>query len=168
MKIRYYIPCTVKEVAKGTSAPAMARLFLDCVFRLHGLPETIVLDHGPQFISSFWEYLTTSLGVKRTLSTAHHPQTDGQTERTNQDLKNYLPGYISWKQDDWACWLSVAEFAANAASSATTGISTSHAVMDTSPAWTLTSPRANQCNDHSSYRVNRVPIDFHEYICVDT
>ena len=73
----------------------MARLFLDHVFRLHGLPETIVLDRGPQFISAFWEHLTTSLGIKRKLTIAYHPQTDGQTEHTNQDLENYLWRYIS-------------------------------------------------------------------------
>src|SRR5947209_20232936 len=87
-KIRHYIPCTAKEAEKGTSAPAMARLFLDHVFRLHGLPETIVSDRGPQFISAFWEYLTTTLGVKRKWSTTYHPQTDWQTERANQALKN--------------------------------------------------------------------------------
>ena len=87
-KMRHYIPCTAKEADKGTSAPAMPQLFLHYLFRLHGLPETIVSDRGPQFISSFWKYLTTSLGIKRKLSTAYHPQTDGQTERVNQDLKN--------------------------------------------------------------------------------
>ena len=111
----------------------MARLFLDHVFRLHGLPETIVSDRGPQFISAFWEHLTTSLGIKRKLSTAYHPQTDGQTERADQDLENYLRRYVSWKQDDWARWLSVAEFAANASPSATTGISPFHAVYGYKP-----------------------------------
>ena len=52
-KMRHYIPCTAKEADKGMSAPAMARLFLDCVFRLHRLPETIVSDRGPQLISLF-------------------------------------------------------------------------------------------------------------------
>ena len=127
-KMRHYIPCTAKEADRGTSAPAMARLFLDYVFRLHGLLETIVSDRVPQFISSFWEYLTTSRSLKRKLSTAYHPHTDGQTERANQDLENYLRRYLSWKQDDWAPWLSVEEFAANAAPSASTGISPFHAV----------------------------------------
>ena len=106
----------------------MARLFLDYVFIFHGLPDTIESDHGPQLISSFWEYLTRSLGIKRKLSTAYHPQTDGQTERANQDLDNYLWRYVSWKQDDWARWLSMAEFAGNTAPSATTGILPFHAV----------------------------------------
>ena len=113
-KMRHYIPWAAKEVDKGTSAPAMPWLFLDHIFRLHGLPETIVSDRGPRFISSFWECLTTSLDNKCKLSTAYHPQTDGQTERANQDLENYLRRYVSWKQDNWARWLSVAEFAANA------------------------------------------------------
>ena len=99
-KMRHYIPCTATEVDSGTSAPAMARLFLDHIFRLHGLLETIVLDRGPQFISAFWDRLTSSPGIKRKLSTAYHPQTDGQTEQANQDLENYLRRYMSWKQDD--------------------------------------------------------------------
>ena len=82
-KIRHYIPCTAKEADSGTSAPAMAWLFLDHVFRLHGLPDTIISDRGWQFISAFWKHLTSSLGIKRKLSTAYHPQTDRQTERAN-------------------------------------------------------------------------------------
>ena len=132
-KMGNYIPCMAKEADSGTSAPAMARLSLDQVFRLHGLPDIIVSDRGPQFISAFWEHLTSSLGIKRKLSTAYHPQTDGQTERANQDLENYLRRYVSWKQDDWARWLSVAEFAANSAPSATTGISPFHAVYRYEP-----------------------------------
>ena len=89
-KMRHYIPCAAKEADKRTSAPAIARLYLDHAFRLHGLPETILADRGPRFISSFWEYITTSLHIKRKLSTAYHPQTEGQTERANQDLENYL------------------------------------------------------------------------------
>ena len=132
-KMRHYISCTAKETENGTSAPAMARLFLDHVFQLHGLPETIVSDRGPQFSSAFWEHLTTSLGIKRKPSTAYHPQTDGLTERANQDLKNYLGRSVSWKQDDWARWLSVAEFAAHTAPSAMTGISPFHALYGYKP-----------------------------------
>ena len=88
-KMRHHISCTAKETKNGTSAPAMAWLFLNHVLRLHGLPETIVSDRGPQFISTFWDQLTTSLGIKRKISTAYHPQTDGQTERADQDLENY-------------------------------------------------------------------------------
>ena len=132
-KMRHYIPCTAKEADSETSAPAMARLFLDHIFRLHGIPDTIVSDRGSQFIFAFWEHLTSSLGIKRKLSTAYHPQTDGQTERANQDLKNYLRRYVSWKQVYWARWLSLAEFAADSAPSATTDISPFHAVYGYEP-----------------------------------
>ena len=127
-KMRHYIPCTAKEADSRTSAPAMAQLFLDHLFRLDGLPDTIVSDPGSQFIRAFSELLTSSLGIKRKLSTACHSQTDGQTEWANQDLENYLRQYVSWKQDDWAHWLSVAEFTANAAPSATTGLLPFHTV----------------------------------------
>ena len=132
-KMRHYISCTATEADSGTSAPAMARLFLDHVFRLLGLQDTIMSDCGSQFISAFWEHLTSSLGIKHKLFTTYHPQTDGQTKRANQDLENYLRRFVSWKQDDWACWLSVAEFAANSAPSATTGISPFHAVYGYEP-----------------------------------
>ena len=132
-KMQHYISCRAKESENGTSAPAMARLFLDHVFRPHVLPETIVSGRGPQFISAFWEHHTTSLGIKRKLSTAYHPQTDGQTEHTNQDLENYLRRYDSWKKDHWARWLSVAEFTANAAPSAMNGISPFHNVYGYEP-----------------------------------
>ena len=94
-KMRHYIPCTAKETDCGTSATAMAWQFLDHEFRLHGLPDTIVSDRGSQFVSAFWEHLTSLLNIKRTLSTSYHPQTDGQTERVNQDLENYLGRYVS-------------------------------------------------------------------------
>ena len=109
-KMQHYIPCTAKEADGRTSATAMARLFLDDIFQLYGLPDTIVSDRGSQFISAFWGHLTSLLGIKRKLSTAYYLRTDRQTERANQDLENYLRRYVSWKQDDWARWLSVAEF----------------------------------------------------------
>ena len=63
---------------------------------LPGLPSAIVSDRGPQFITHFWTSLTALRGIKRKLSTAHHPQTDGQTERANIDLENYLRRYVNW------------------------------------------------------------------------
>ena len=94
-KMRHYIPCKAKEADSGTSAPAMARLFLDHIFRLHGLPNTIVSDRGSQIISAFCEHLTSSLGIKRKLSTAYYPQTDGRTKRANHGLEHYLRRYVS-------------------------------------------------------------------------
>ncbi|POM61547.1 Pol protein [Phytophthora palmivora] len=75
----------VRDKATGKQA---AQLFLDSVFRNHGLPETIVSDRDPRFTSAFWDTLFQLLGTKLTMSSADHPQTDGQTERVNRVLED--------------------------------------------------------------------------------
>ena len=75
---------------EGTSAERLARLFQDNIWKLHGLPESIVSDRGPQFAAELTRELNRMLGIKTKLSTAFHPQTDGQTERMNQELEQYL------------------------------------------------------------------------------
>jgi transposase InsO family protein len=80
-KERHYIPCTAGE--EGTSAEETAKLFLRWVYRTHGLPDSIVSDRGTQFVSLLWKSLCARLGISNKLSTAYHPQTDGQTERAN-------------------------------------------------------------------------------------
>ena len=72
---------------EGTSAEGLARLLWDNVWKLHGLPESVVLDRGPQFVVELTRELNRMLGIKTKLSTAFHPQTDGQTERMNQELE---------------------------------------------------------------------------------
>ena len=90
-----------------------ADLFLDHIFRLHGLPESVVSDRGSIFISHFWREVWKSQGLKLTYSTAYHPQTDGQSERTNRTLEQYLRQYVSRRQTDWSRHLTAAEFAIN-------------------------------------------------------
>ena len=68
----------------------LARLFRDNVWKLHGLPESVVSDRGPQFTVELTKELNRMLGIKTKLSTVFHPQTDGQTERMNQELEQYL------------------------------------------------------------------------------
>lgn len=85
-------------------------------------PETIVSDRGPQFVSQFWE-LTKLLGIKLKLSAAHHAQTNGQTEITNQYLTTRLRPYVNYYQDDWDDWLPMMDHAAAAVDSASTGAS---------------------------------------------
>jgi len=75
---------------EGTSAEGLARLFWNNVWKLHGLLESVVLDRGPQFAVELTKELNRMLGIKTKLSTAFHPQTDGQTERMNQELEQYL------------------------------------------------------------------------------
>src|SRR5258707_10135054 len=91
----------------------VARLFLEHIWHHHGLPEEVISNRGPAFISNFSRNLTTLLGVKLTPSTSYHPQTDGQTEHVNQEIEAYLQVFISHQQDDWADWLPLAEFAYN-------------------------------------------------------
>jgi len=78
----HFIPTTEKTLAEG-----LARLFRDNVWKLHGLPESIILDRGPQFAAGLMKELNKMLGIKSKLSTAFYPQTDGQTERVNQELE---------------------------------------------------------------------------------
>ena len=72
---------------EGMSAEGLARLFWDNVWKLHGLPESVVSDRGPQFAAELTKELNRMLGIQTKLSTAFHPQTDGQTERMNQELE---------------------------------------------------------------------------------
>ena len=75
---------------EGTLVEGLARLFRDNVWKLHGLPESVVSDRGPQFVAELTKELNRMLGIKTKLSTAFHSQMDGQTERMNQELEQYL------------------------------------------------------------------------------
>ena len=98
---------------EGTSAEGLARLFWDNVWKLHGLPESVVLDRGSQFAAELMKELNRMLGIQTKLSTAFHPQTDGQMERMNQELEQYLRFFVENRQKDWPEWLASAEFAVN-------------------------------------------------------
>ncbi|CAJ0937392.1 unnamed protein product [Ranitomeya imitator] len=103
------------------SARALAVLFIKHVFRLHGMPDKIVSDWGPQFASRFWRELCRLLSIELNLSSAYHPETNGLVERTNQTLVTYLRHFVSARQDDWASLLPWAEFALNNAVADSTG-----------------------------------------------
>src|SRR5258708_39735724 len=91
----------------------VAWLFLEHIWCHHGLPEEVISDHGPTFVSNFSCELTALLGVKLTPSTSYHLQTNGQTERVNQEIEVYLQVFVSHQRDDWADWLLLVEFAYN-------------------------------------------------------
>jgi len=82
-----------------TSAKGLAQLFRDNVWKLHGLPQSIISDRGPQFAAGLMQELNRMLGIKSKLSTAFHSQTDGQTERVNQKLEQYLRIFINYRQE---------------------------------------------------------------------
>ena len=100
------IPCF-----KTTTAKDMARLYIQYVYRTHGAPDSIVSDRGPQFILAFWEEFCRILGIKLKLSTANHPQTDGQTEIMNQYLAQRLRPFVNYYQDDWSDLLPMMDYA---------------------------------------------------------
>ena len=120
-KERHYVPCTADD--EGTSAESTVEMLIKEVFRIHGLPASIVSDRGPQFVATVWKSFCKRLGIEAKLSTAFHPETDGQTERSNQDLEHHLRTYCNHMQDDWAKWIPMAEFADNNGVSASTGVS---------------------------------------------
>src|SRR3979490_2306667 len=91
----------------------LAEAFRDHVWSKHGLPRKVISDRGPQFVSQFMQDLYKLVGVTPNPSTAYHPQTDGQTERINQEVEQYLRIFINYHQDDWNTWLPCAEFAYN-------------------------------------------------------
>ena len=79
-----------KPVKVTIDAPGLAEIIIDVVVRYHGLPDSIVADRGLPFTSKFWSLLCYFLSIKKKLSTAFHPQTDGQTERQNSTMEAYL------------------------------------------------------------------------------
>ncbi|KAJ9511604.1 hypothetical protein QJQ45_007365 [Haematococcus lacustris] len=107
-KMVHFVPCKESMNAKG-----FARLFVDNVFKLHGLPKDMVSDRGPHFHNTFWHHVQKLLGMRGSLSSSYHPQSDGQTERYNRVLEEMLRHYISPTQADWPDYLSLAEFAVN-------------------------------------------------------
>jgi len=107
-KMVHFIPTTEKTLAEG-----LARLFRDNMWKLHGLPESIILDRGPQFTAGLMRELNEILGIKSKLSMVFYPQTDGQTERVNQEIEQYLRMFIDHRQDQWPEWLGTTEFTYN-------------------------------------------------------
>ena len=95
------------------SAEDTAALFRDRVFCLHGMPKSIVSDRDAKFTSAFWRELHRLLGIQLTMSTAYHPQSDGQTERMNRVLEDMLRHFINRHHNDWDQYLATAEFAIN-------------------------------------------------------
>src|SRR6202030_1151265 len=98
-----------------------ARILRERIFRDHGLPRRIIHDRDPRFVSDYLRQLLILLGVKQNPSTAYHPQTDGQTERMNQEIEHFLRVFTNYQQDDWKDWLSIAEFTHNNSVHSATG-----------------------------------------------
>jgi hypothetical protein len=105
------------------TAMEFASVFMWQVFRLHGMPKEIVSDRDSKFVSDFWRGVCAMLGVQQSMSTAFHPQSDGQTERVNRTLEEMLRHFVNPHQDDWDTKLAVCEFAINRAHQESIGTS---------------------------------------------
>ena len=107
-KASVFIPCNEEITAEGTAA-----LYLKHVFVHYGLPAKMISDRDPRFTSKFIREICRLTGVERNPSTAYHPRTDGQSERTNQWLETYLRFFADHQQTNWAAYLPIAQFAHN-------------------------------------------------------
>ena len=107
-KMAKFIPTTT-----NAGAPEVARLFFREVFKCFGLPKVIISDRDPKFTGNFWKELHRLLRIKLAMSSAFHPQSDGQTERTNRTLEEMLRSYVLYAQDNWDQILPFVEFAYN-------------------------------------------------------
>ncbi len=117
-KAAHFIP-----LPKLPSAKETALVVVDHVFRLHGLPIDVVSDRGPQFVSRFWREFCKLLGATVSLSSGFHPQSNGQTERANQDLERTLRCVVSKNPSSWSQQLSMVEYAHNTLPVSSTGLS---------------------------------------------
>jgi hypothetical protein len=112
------IPCY-----RTIDAPELARLYVIHVYKYYGPATTVVSDRGPQFVSAFWDEFNRILGTKVKLSTAFHPQTDGQTENANQYIDQRLRPFVNYYQDNWSELIHIVDFAAAALPHDSTGLS---------------------------------------------
>jgi hypothetical protein len=97
----------------GTLVPRLAEIYVEQIVKLHGIPSSIVSDRDPRFTSRFWESLQEALGTKLRLSSAYHPQTDGQSERTIQSLEDLLRACVLEGGGSWDSYLPLIEFTYN-------------------------------------------------------
>ena len=111
----WLFPVSTKITSQG-----VAKIFRDEIFKLHGIPKKVISDRGPQFVSSFMKELYSQLQIEGNPSITYHPETDGQTERINTWVEQYLCIYINHQQSNWVKWLSIVEFTHNQTSSSAT------------------------------------------------
>ena len=114
-KASIFIPCNESINAENT-----AKLYTTYVLPHYGLPTHIISDRDPHFTSMFSRELCRTLGITQNISTAYHPQTDGQSERTNQQLEQYLHIFINYHQQNWASLLPLTQYTLNVWPNATT------------------------------------------------
>lgn len=103
------------------STTTVAQEFFENIFKLHGMPTSIVYDRDPTFTSNFWQELFRLQGTKFNFSSAYHPQPDGQTEVLNRTVEMYLRCITGDKPKEWATWLPWVEYMYNTSWHSSTG-----------------------------------------------
>jgi hypothetical protein len=111
----------------------VAQLFMDQVFKLHGMPHSIVSNHDPTFTNNFWKESFKLQGTQLHLNTTYHPQTDGQTEILNKCLETYLRCFASKRQNQWAQWLPLVEWWYNTSYHTTTCVTPFEVIYGQNP-----------------------------------
>ena len=134
--------CHLTALSALPSAELTAKILMKEVFKHHGIPDEVISDRGPQFTSAFWHALMDHLKIRRCLSTAYHPQKDGQTERANQTLEAYLRCYLADANEDWPDLLPIAEFALNNWKNKTTQFTPFFFNQGFNPRFTVTIPQS--------------------------
>ena len=147
------------------TSPELAQLFLLHVFSKHGVPAHVTSDCGTEFVSHFFRLLGKALDMKLHFTSGYHPKGNGQTERSNQTLEQYLRVYCNYQQDNWSDLLPLVEFAYNNVPSATTRVlpffanKGYHPNLAVHPERDLSSARARK------YAVNLELL--HEFLCIE-
>lgn len=139
------------------TSPQLTELFVLHVFSKHGIPSHVTSDRGSEFVSHFFRSLGTVLNMRLHFTSGYHPEGDGQTERVNQTLEQYLRIYCNYQQDNWSSLLPIAEFAYNNAPNETTGTSPFFANKGYHPNLSVHPER-----DVSSQRAKELAVDLDE------
>jgi hypothetical protein len=147
----HFIPCVSTD-----SSADFAKIFVDTVRRLHGLPDDRVSDRGTLSSSNFFQDVCKDLGITPLIVTTAHQQADGQTERTNRTLEQYLRSYVNYQQDDWIYLLPLAEFAYNNAVNASTGMTPFRANYGFDPRCEVTFRKAEVTSSDPLIRFSRI------------
>lgn len=111
------------EAMSSMAAEDCANRFVQCHYRFHGFPHAITSDRGSNWVSDFWTSMCSQIGIEQRLSTAFHPETDGATERMNQEVLAYLRSFISFAQFEWPSMLPSAQLAINNRNNSSSGLS---------------------------------------------
>jgi hypothetical protein len=134
---------------ENVTAPQVVNLLISNVFRYFGIPKSIVSDRDPKFTSSFWNELFSAFGTKLAMSSSHHPQTDGQSERTNRTMEEILKHYLDHSMTNWEEILPMVEIAINSAVNSSTGIAPFELDLGRIPSFLDVLPSSSDCSNSS-------------------